>query len=434
MKQDLHNNKHKWDLFKNKIKLKQDKYGIITDVEIGSGVYKKEDGGEFRGLNQENCKIIVQYLFDMEKGSNISGAKKGGRSYSRLNALKIRIPQMARWFQKNKKKNLINLNHDVVNEYFNALDKGIIKSNKGTKYKSVRDFKRDFQSFWHWYMKFMKRLYRKSDKNNGGLIEDITDEIDVSREKPKFNYFDVEQLQKLIDVVKFDYKVMMLFMYDSGCRSPSELMHIKKSDLQEHELMKDVYTLHIREEISKTIGRKIKLMLCGKLLKRYLEKYDFKDDDYLFKGHPSVINQYLKRVGYKLLKMGNMRKGKNGDTLIIDGITMYDFRHSSACYWLQRYKNQNTLMYRFGWVKPEMVYYYSEFLGLKDDITEQDLDTAEISSQLQKELKNKDTQIILQEEKMDNMQKQMKKIQEKIAYIEKGEKKIKEMKQKGIIK
>jgi hypothetical protein len=40
-------------------------------------------------------------------------------------------------------------------------------------------------------------------------------------------------------------------------------------------------------------------------------------------------------------------------------IKMYDFRHSSCCYWLPRYKSENALKYRFGWKKSDMISYYS---------------------------------------------------------------------------
>jgi len=52
---------------------------------------------------------------------------------------------------------------------------------------------------------------------------------------------------------------------------------------------------------------------------------------------------------------------------------MYDFRHCSCCYWLPRYKSEAALKYRFGWKRSEKIHYYSEFLGMKDTITEEDM-------------------------------------------------------------
>ena len=69
------------------------------------------------------------------------------------------------------------------------------------------------------------------------------------------------------------------------------------------------------------------------------------------------MNQYLKNLGYKILSKGNMieRTFDGRSYLVIkDGLSMYDFRHSSACYWLPRYKSEAALKYRFGWKKSEM--------------------------------------------------------------------------------
>ena len=54
-------------------------------------------------------------------------------------------------------------------------------------------------------------------------------------------------------------------------------------------------------------------------------------------------------------------------------LTMYDFRHCSCCYWLPRYKSESALRYRFGWRKSDKIDYYSELLGMKDTITQEDM-------------------------------------------------------------
>lgn len=52
---------------------------------------------------------------------------------------------------------------------------------------------------------------------------------------------------------------------------------------------------------------------------------------------------------------------------------MYDFRHNSCCYWLLRYKSESALKYRFGWKSSDKIHYYSELLGMKDTISEDDM-------------------------------------------------------------
>ena len=86
-----------------------------------------------------------------------------------------------------------------------------------------------------------------------------------------------------------------MFLFDTGIRSPTELMNIRVSDLYN-----DFKELHIRDEISKTFGRKIKLMLCSQLIKEFIENENLEKSEYLFQIHPRSVNQYLKRLGRKI--------------------------------------------------------------------------------------------------------------------------------------
>lgn len=355
-------------------------------------------GMEFKGISKGDAKLIREHLNAMEV---LTKTNPPTLSFARLVTLKDKLRLMTTWFNKLCKKEIPALDGDDFSKIADLLLKGEIRKKDGGVYKcGGKDYLKDFKSFYHWYMKHIK-----SDV-------DITFGVKIPKgSKSNFVYFSNEDLQKLIDEAKSDYKMMMLFMFDSGVRSPSELFNVRRKDIRPHESLKDVYWLNVREETSKTFGRKIKLMLCGKMLKRYLGDKEFKDEDFIFKGSPPVINQYLKRLGYKVLKIGKMRKVKlkNGkeEEMISDGLTMYDFRHVSACYWLPRYKNQNALMYRFGWLEAKMIRYYSDFLGMSDTIAQEDLDTSEMSSEMQKQIDGKDKQIALQDEKLNSMQKQI---------------------------
>ena len=87
---------------------------------------------------------------------------------------------------------------------------------------------------------------------------------------------------------------------------------------------------------------------------------------------------------------------------------MYDFRHCSCCYWLPRYKSESALKYRFGWKKSDKINYYSEMLGMKDTIKEEDLylegDKKEKEDKIA--ITNQENEIL--KERMEIMEKQMK--------------------------
>lgn len=182
-------------------------------------------------------------------------------------------------------------------------------------------------------------------------------------------YFKVYKLsatvQESADNAKFKYKVLIYFLFDTGIRAPTELINIRVSDLSN-----DFRELNIREEISKknTFGRRIKLMICSELVKQYVLAEDLKPEDQLFDIRPGHINEHLKDLAKRLLGEGVSPAGQKYSQL-----SMYDFRHCSCCYWLPRYKSESALKYRFRWKKSDKIHYYSELLGMKDTISQEDL-------------------------------------------------------------
>ncbi len=63
--------------------------------------WKESIKNEIPGTSKENSDIILDYIFDMEHGLNISDKNvKGSRSYARLNSLKQRMIFMCKKFEK----------------------------------------------------------------------------------------------------------------------------------------------------------------------------------------------------------------------------------------------------------------------------------------------------------------------------------------------
>lgn len=374
----------------------------------------KKNGMKLEGLTKENTDILRQYLKDMEIGKNVNPkSKRGGRGYGRLIDLRSKLKNLFILFQKHlNKKDITKLTSDELLSFFHDMRKGKIMSiSRGTPYKSTGIYVKRMKSFWNWY--------QRAQRKKGFNIDDITIDLDGKDPKPKFNYFTAKQVQKLSDHVKFFYKVLILFLFDSGIRAPTELLNVRKKDFNWDDKT-NCYILHIREEISKSFGRKIKLLLCSEVLKDYLQK--FNSDDQVFNiVKPHKMNDYLRRTGYKVLKIGKKITGEKGYDWYQDGLTLYDFRHSSACYWLRRYKGETALKYRFGWKKSDMVFYYSEFLGLKDDIREEDLyvDITKPDLQKQIEKQQQETELIKEQFKKNeaSMKEQISQLSEIILKL-----------------
>lgn len=340
MIKDLYNSQQKFEEWLNNV----DKVGI-------------------EGLNKFNSNIIIRFIKDMKLGINISKrSEKGGRSFIRLNHLKQKIIFIAKQLEKRNIEEITKVKAQQLHELFSNMREGIIKTNQGMPYKSTGDYVKDFKVFWHWYQKI--------NRIKGKEIIDITEELDRRGDKPEWVYFTELDLDKMIGQATYDLKPIIALAFDSGAR-PSELLNIKISDFSN-----DFKELSIREETSKTFGRKIKLMLCSRQLLEYSLKLNLKQDDYICRISLAIINQNLRKLG-KLFLSDRIKK-KN--------LSLYDFRHCSACYWLPKYKSESALKYRFGWKRSDMIHYYTEFLGMKDTIKQEDLYTDISKTELEKQI------------------------------------------------
>ncbi len=355
-------------------------------------------------ISKYDSDIILQYVNDMENGVNVaSSSVKGARSYVRLNTLHQKLRFFALKFQElyNLSK-ITEISEDRLCCFFSDMRKGVIRKQNGQPYQSTAYFVKNFKSFWHWWMKI--------NRKQGIEIRDITLDLDTKTDKPRWVYLSENQIKKLCNNSLFKYKVLIMFLFDTGIRSPTELMNIKVSDLYN-----GYKELHIREEVSKTFGRKIKLMLCSSLIKEFIENEGLEKDEYLFQIDPRAVNQHLKRLGKKILGDRESLAGQKYSEL-----TMYDFRHCSCCYWLLRYKSESALKFRFGWKKSDKIHYYSEMLGMKDTICEDDMLVDVTKTELENRLQKSESERLILQERVAHMENQMKEMSELFLKVKQG--------------
>lgn len=356
--------------------------------------WKEKTKDRIEEISIQNSSLILRYLNDMERGINV-GARKGARSYIRMNCLKQKLIFLAKKLEEiDNLSNITNISESRIFNFFSDMRNGKIKRIDGKIYKSVGDFVKIFRAFWHWWMKI--------NRKQGKTIPNITIDLDTSGEKPKWVYLTEKEIKLLCDNAKYEYRVLIMFLFDSGMRSPTELMNIKVSDFYNN--FKEV---NIREEVSKTFGRRIKLLLCSELIKSYIQKKRLERDDFVFDIKPETVNQYFKRLGKKVLGDRKSPAGKKYSEL-----TMYHFRHCSCCYWLPRYKSESALKYRFGWKKSERIHYYSEMLGMSDTISEEDILIDVTKTELENEQKNLQRENEILKDKIGNIENQMKQMVE----------------------
>lgn len=314
--------------------------------------WKADNRERIEGLSDHNSNLVLAFLFDMEMGKNSSPkSKKGERSFVRLNNLKGKMLFFAEKFSKN----LDEITKNEVHAFFSGMRNGTILRKDGKPYLATGEYVKDFRTFWGWL------------KRTGRVGEDIT--VDLRRSdgrKPPWVYLTEEEFKILANKANSDYRALIWLMYDSGMRV-TEACSIRVSDFS-----KDFTQLTIQKEYSKTFGRTIKLKICSSLIKEFVKAHRLASDDFIFLKKPPAFNKYLRTMAKNMFGTGETLARKSYDKM-----TLYDIRHNASCYWLKRYSNRTGLMYRMGWSRETMVMYYSEFLGLADQIDDEDMVTSE---------------------------------------------------------
>lgn len=353
------------------------------------------------GLSPENNALVRRFLDDMERGMNIApGSRKGGRTPYRLTTLRTKLVWVARQLQERfALASMVLVTEEQLHTLFGAMRSGELRTRAGGAYRSTWDYVKVFKTFWHWHV----RVERKQ----GRQVVDVCVDLDDSRTKPPWVYLTAADVDALCRHAKFPYRALILFLYDSGIRSPTELVNVRAADLSA-----DCTTLKISDEASKTFGRTINLLLSPPILREYLAERRLAPTDPVFPICPSVTNRYLQRLATRVLGTAQTAAGAPYGAL-----TMYDFRHASACYWLPRYKSELALKYRFGWKKGEMIHYYTELLGMHDTITTDDLHLGNEKTQIEQRLAQTEAAKRLVEEEMHTLRQEMQTILESVAAL-----------------
>ncbi len=344
---------------------------IPTDINGKKRIWlnhKENDKKGIKGISKHNSKLVLDFINDYELGVNV-GMFKGRRTPATLTKLRHQLI----FFCKQLKKDLDKIDKKDLHKLFLDMEEGVIKKKSGHDYIGVGEFVKGAKSFYGWLIRTEK------------VIKNPTSDLSISSSngngrKPNWVYLGNEKMKRLIDHARGDYRALILFLYDSGVR-PQEAWRIRISDFNEEFSVLDIPEVREnKERVSKTFARKIKLIKCSKLLKEYVRKYELKGDDLLIHIIQPTFNQYLRRTA-KLL-FGIEPTEARGTP---DRFKSYDIRHNSVCYYLDKYKRNKDLMYRFGWKKEDKIFYYSEFLGINDTI-EEDMITEEDKSKMQREI------------------------------------------------
>lgn len=312
-----------------------------------------------RGIRREDWKILIDFLKDMELGINTPLGMNGKRSPGTL----LNLSSHNIFFLKNFNKPLLKLTKKDLHLLEDKIARGLIKKRNDKPFSQFGNYIKDFKVFWHWIQR---------TKN---IQEDITNNLSSKTSKPHWVYLTEEQAKLFFNKLNSDMRALCWFMYDSGARVT------EANSLKIENFSKDFKEVCIPDEVAKTFGRTINLKLSSQLLSEYVKEHDLKPSDYLFMNRGLFgINKYLKYHCGKLFGKDKVSNPKAKG--VYANFTLYDIRHNSSCYWLNRYPTHKGLMYRFGWKNADKIEYYSEFLGVKDELKDIDMVIGEDKTKL----------------------------------------------------
>jgi integrase len=379
--------------------MKRDGYGFIQKWEIWktSNLNKPP-----KGVRKEDYKIFIEYLKDMELGLNTPAARKGKRSAGTL----LNLSSHLLFFLKVFKKPLVKLTKEDVAKLERDIDSGKILKKNGKKFGAFGNYIKDLKAFWGWMIR------------TGKAKENILIFSSSKTDKPSWVYLTEEQAKNFFNNLIPYYRMISWFMYDTGSRVT------EANSIQIKHFSKDFKQVTIPDEAAKTFGRTINLKLCSDLIKEYVQLNNLKEEDYLFQRDLFAMNKYLKtNCGKKFGKdkiSDPKAKGKYGT------FTLYDIRHNSACFWLNRYPTHSALMYRMGWKNADKVDYYTGFLGQADKLTDADMVSAQDKPKIYELEKNLEKQKSISESQKKDLSELKNQTSLVLRRIINGDSKIKE--------
>lgn len=348
-------------------------------------------------LTRPNTRLFLQYITDMEAGINVSKtAKKGGRSPKTLNRLRSKVKGILKGLQEEGVSDVSKLTPEQLISYFN----------KWKQKGHSNDYAVRFRSFWRWWM--------TKNRREGKLIPDICEDLDTSKNSDSqfvwLTKHEFDQFRKYFDKEK---QVLLMFCWDTIIRSPGELSALKVEDVYQN--VKGEVWINIRDEISKTFGRKFNLVYSGDLILDHIKGKE--PHEPLFVYSSPMFNKQMQKVAFQLWENKKSLAGE-----YYKNITLYDLRHSGAIHYRQLFQKTgqslDSLRHRGGWTDFRMINYYTKLLGLDGHIDKEKTLLEEDKTNLEKELEKLKSD---RDEELLAMKQQMKVLLQGLAELKQKE-------------
>lgn len=310
------------------------------------------------GLTKENSKFFVEYF---------------------------------KWLGERKSNGYVNRNRCKIKSIFIGLQKKGVKDVSKATIKQVEDYffewkkqghsidyAKRWNAFWSWW--------KQQNRREGKVVIDLTlvlkDLQNEGASESSFVWLTKDEFERFRKYFDEDKQTMLLFLFDSLIRFPTEMLSLKVENIFEKN--GEVW-IDIPKEISKTIGRKFNLVYSGEAVLKYIKKHKKKQGDYLFEFSPTMFNQEMQKIAKQLWVS---KKSEGGEFYKL--ITGYDLRHSGAIHFRQLFQKTgqslDLLRERGGWSNFDIINYYTKRLGLDGHISKEKLLLEEDKSKMEKEI------------------------------------------------
>jgi integrase/recombinase XerD len=332
--------------------------------------FKKEFPTEYKHVNE-----FLRYasIGKINKGKKISDKRLAKYLYF------LKIP--FKFF----KKPINKVTLKDMEKFITNLEKDKIKRVDGKKYRSST--KAD--------IKITLRIYLKYRQPKKYIV--LTDWIDYRIKKSTPNYLSEKEAEKLYNSCKTnEERFLVTVLFDSGARA-EEFLNIRFEDIIYPSESFPYFRLDLKEEYSKTKGRKIGLFwkYSTQAVKEYLdEQVQNNPKNPVYNKKYDAIRMFITRRGKKVL---NKR------------VHFHLFRKGSATYYAKDL-NRQQLCVRYGWkFSSDMPDIYISRAGLDEEVVKDRIE-AVTTNKLEKENQELKTQMGIMKEQFEGIQNSIKEI------------------------
>jgi len=309
-------------------------------------------------LTKENSVLFIKYIKHLSESKSVGYANRN----------RSKVKQILRALQNKGVHDITRATLKQVEDYFYEWKKA----------GHSEDYAKRWNALWNWY--------KEQNRREGKVVLDLSINLKNFKQKDagesSFVWLTKDEFDKFRSYFDEDKQTILLFIFDSLIRYPTEILSLKVENIFEKN--GEVW-VEIPKEISKTIGRKFNLVYAGESILKYIKKHEKKPEDYLFNFSPAMFNQEMQRVAKQLF---DGKKSEGGE--LFKNITGYDLRHSGAIHFRQLFQKTgqslDLLRERGGWNNFNIINYYTKRLGLDGHIQKEKLLLQEDKTRIEKQV------------------------------------------------